>query len=129
METDNENLKILIDKLYSDKDILYKFIQNKSEDELYKYALTIVGGYTKEEFIGALNHVIKESEISYRNESFSESHNLSDRASGKISSGAGIRVRSMDELFKSFVSSVDLVKKGWDFGSLLKRIVDKIKNR
>ena len=127
MQIKNENLQKLIDKLYTDKDVLYRFIQHKSEEELYEYALTIYGGYTKQEFFEALSSVINESEISYRNSHPNRLYDLSSEETRQIS-GGGVS-ESFDELYKSVISTLDGIKKGWDFGALIKKVVVSIRSK
>ena len=51
----NENIKVLLEKVAGDEGLLAKFSACKSVDEAYELAKELVGGFTKEEFVEAMN--------------------------------------------------------------------------
>ena len=53
----NKNLEALIEKLMSDKTLAEKLGACKSEDEAYAFVSTVQDGFTKEEFVEAMNAI------------------------------------------------------------------------
>ena len=53
----NENIKALIKKVMSDKELQAKFQALRDPDEAYKLASSIQSGFTKEEFIAAMTEL------------------------------------------------------------------------
>ena len=63
----NEALAELFKKLSTDKNLGNQFLSKKTDDEKYEFALSIVSGYTKEEFLQALK-LIKQFENTEKTE-------------------------------------------------------------
>ncbi len=79
----NKNLKLLFDKIITDRDFASGMKENKSLEDLYKYCLLHVSGYTLEEFKGFLKSIIL-----INNSIFNKVQELSDEEISNISAGA-----------------------------------------
>ena len=55
----NENLKLLLDRMMNDEALVAKLGASKSEDEAYAIASAAQDGFTKEEFVDAMNAVYR----------------------------------------------------------------------
>ena len=77
----NEALAELFKKLSTDKNLGNQFLSKKTDDEQYEFALSIVSGYTKEEFLQALK-LIKQFENTEKTE-------LSDENLDNVVGGSG----------------------------------------
>ena len=79
----NKNLKLLFDKIISDSNFTKGMKENKSLEDLYKYCLLHVSGYTLEEFKGFLKSIIL-----INNSISNKVQELSDEEISTISAGA-----------------------------------------
>ncbi len=57
----NENIKILLEKIVADEELQAKFAKLRDPDEVYKLAISVQPGYTKEEFITEMKKIYEES--------------------------------------------------------------------
>lgn len=93
--TKNDNLIKLIKVLNDDPEKAEKFYNMGSSEELYKYCISLVSGYTFDEFVEFMKNVAK----------ISEKNNLSDSELSKVSGG---RLDFLETfiLTKTFIQSV-----------------------
>ena len=76
----NENIKAFLQKLSEDEALAAKFSALKDPEEAYAIASEAVGGFTKEEFVSAMEEVVKAS--------MGSSGELSDEDLKKVAGGA-----------------------------------------
>ncbi len=55
----NKNFTKLFNKLATDTELFKKFSEQQNLDDLYKFSLSIAGGYSMEDFKSLLNHIAK----------------------------------------------------------------------
>ena len=58
----NENIKLLIEKLSKDEAVTAKLKEIRDPDEAYKLVSSIQGGFTKEEFVDAMQKFANSAE-------------------------------------------------------------------
>lgn len=91
----NKNLILLLNTLLSNKNILEEFLSKEKIDDLYEFCLSIVDGYTFEEFKEFLNTLAK---IDY---DFQNSQEISDDNLANVAGGLGMPTKMTAALMSS----------------------------
>ena len=83
----NENIKKFLEKLSLDQEAQAKFLATKDPDEAYRLASAIQDGFTKEEFIAAMEEMAKEAKLDEIND-----NDLNTLAGGGVNLEASIGI-------------------------------------
>ena len=123
----NENILKLLQELDKNEDLLNEFAQKSSIDELYNFALSIVGGYTKEEFLGTMESIADKlcSEEDNLENGNTKGKNITDDELEKVS--GGVSFMSVVTGAKTIKDSIPGLKAkalgGFTIGQKLKAII------
>lgn len=99
----NENIKVLLDKVAGDEELLAKFSACKSVDEAFDLARELVGGFTKEEFVEAM------TALSAADEGDISDEDLTAAAGGSVSEAVSQVKDSIVDTYNKVTNSINKV--------------------
>lgn len=99
----NESIRVLLEKVSGDEELLAKFSACKSVDEAFDLARELVGGFTKEEFVEAM------TALSAADEGDISDEDLTAAAGGSVSEAVSQVKDSIVDTYNKVTNSINKV--------------------